>query len=68
MYGSWLAVVDRTVLYWALLGCTGLYWTALNWAVVNCTRLYWAELGYWAVVGSRGSTRLYWDVLGSNRL
>ena len=51
--GRYWAILDCTVLYWAvlaLLGCTGLYWavlggTGLHWAVLDSTGLYWAELG-----------------------
>ena len=37
--------------WWAVLGCTGLYWTVLvftklNWAVVGCSRLYCGVLGF----------------------
>ena len=39
-------------MYWAVLGCTGLYWAVLGYT--GCTGLYWAVLGY---------TGLYWSVL-----
>ena len=51
-------------MYWAVLGCTGLWW-----AVLGCTGLYWAVLGstgmYWTVLGF---TRLNWAVVGCSRL
>ena len=51
-------------MYWAVLGCTGLWW-----AVVGCTGLWWAVLGstglYWTVLGF---TRLNWAVVGCSRL
>ena len=48
----------RTGLYWALLGCIGLYWAAhaLGCAglQLGCTGLYWALLDF---------TELYWAVM-----
>ena len=47
-------------MYWAVLGCTGLWW-----AVLGSTGLYWTVLGFtrlnWAVVGC---SRLYCSVMG----
>ena len=50
-------------LYYAVLGCTKLYWAilidpGLYWAVLGCTGMYLAELGcpglYWTGVGCTG--------------
>ena len=47
-------------MYWAVLGCTGLWW-----AVLRSSGLYWTVLGFtrlnWAVVGC---SRLYCGVMG----